>query len=201
MFALILAGGMGNRLGMGEKPLVRLADRPLISYVVNAFLESGHEPLVIASPMTPLTMNWCRANGIDYVQTSGAGYMEDISEAAEMAGEEGYVFTCAADLPFITPEIIETIVSSHASSAMPACSVWVPESLCCECGCSPGYSETINGVPASPAGINIVTASLLSGGIEQDEYRLLLPEIGLCFNINTMDELKAAENFLSSNLS
>jgi len=201
MLAMILAGGMGNRLGMGEKPLVRIADQPMVSCVVNAFLESGFETLVITSPFTPLTMNWCRANGIGYMLTSGTGYVEDIMEAVEELGEDGCVFTCVADLPLITPEIIGKIAAAHGSNGLPACSVWVPEGICMECGCRPGYMETIRGVRAAPAGVNIIRASLFSSGREQEEYRLLLEEKRLCFNINTPDELKAAENFLSRTLS
>lgn len=201
MLALILAGGRGNRLGMGEKPLVRLADRAIISYVVNAFLESGHEPLVIATSHTPLTINWCRANGIGCIKTSGTGYVEDIMEVTTEAGEEGYALTCVADLPLITPEIIERIVSAHSASGLPACSVWVPERLCRECGCEPVYTETINGTTAAPAGINIINITLFSNGMEQEEYSLLMEEKRLCFNINTPVELRAAEDFLRLTLS
>ena len=41
MLALILAGGEGARLGMGEKPLVTICGRPMVGYVIEAFTGAG----------------------------------------------------------------------------------------------------------------------------------------------------------------
>ena len=41
MHALIMAGGSGSRLNLGEKPLILIGGRPMISYVIDAFLSAG----------------------------------------------------------------------------------------------------------------------------------------------------------------
>ena len=82
MLALIMAGGRGTRLRMGEKPLVTICGRPMLSYVTDAFVAAGHEVVVVASYRTPFTKNWCRAQGIALYEAEGLGYIEDINAAA-----------------------------------------------------------------------------------------------------------------------
>ncbi|HJK36483.1 MAG TPA: NTP transferase domain-containing protein, partial [Methanocorpusculum sp.] len=89
MLALILAGGEGSRLRLGEKALVMVHERPMIAWVLDAFCDAGCEPVVVTSYKTPFTRNWCRANGVEYLDTAGTGYVEDLTEAVEMTGVEG----------------------------------------------------------------------------------------------------------------
>lgn len=49
----VLAGGAGSRLG-GSKAMIELAGRPLISYPIQAVVEAGLEPLVVAKATTEL---------------------------------------------------------------------------------------------------------------------------------------------------
>jgi len=107
MLALIMAGGKGSRLRMGEKPLVTICARPMLSYVIDAFEAAGHEVVVVASHRTPYTKNWCRARGVTLYEAEGLGYVEDIQAAAGDLGEEGIpFFTCVSDLPCLVPDII-----------------------------------------------------------------------------------------------
>ena len=55
MDAIIMAGGLGSRLGMGEKPCVNILHKPLITYVIDALQEaSGIDKIYVAvSPATP----------------------------------------------------------------------------------------------------------------------------------------------------
>jgi adenosylcobinamide-phosphate guanylyltransferase len=185
MLALILAGGDGSRLGLGEKALVPVCGKPMIARVTEAFLGAGCEPVVVTSHKTPYTKNWCRAFGLSYLDTAGAGYVEDLGEAVEMTGEEGALFTSAADIPALTSSVIRRIRDAHAASGKPACSVWVPAAYQME----PRYLREIDGVPATPCALNIIT-----GNSAQDELVLLLDEPGLALNINTREDLARAEN-------
>ena len=56
MHALILAGGEGTRLGMGEKPLVSICGKPMVSWVTDAFRAAALEVTVVASHRTPMTL-------------------------------------------------------------------------------------------------------------------------------------------------
>ena len=55
MLALILAGGEGSRLRLGEKALVMVHERPMIAWVLDAFCDAGCEPVVVTSYKTPFT--------------------------------------------------------------------------------------------------------------------------------------------------
>ncbi len=191
MLALILAGGEGSRLRLGEKALVMVHNRPMIAWVLEAFMEAGCEPIVVTSYKTPFTRNWCRANDVAFIDTQGTGYVEDLCEAVEISGEDGPLFTSAADIPCLTADIIGQVLDAYHSSDKPACSTWVPLTLCERYGMQPRYREEINGVPATPCALNIFMGSLVAE--VQDELCLLLDEPGLAFNINTREELAVLE--------
>lgn len=195
MLALIMAGGQGSRLQMGEKPLVPVCGRPMLSYAIEAFESAGHEVIVVASYRTPLTRNWCQARGIPLYSAEGLGYVEDIQAAASDLVEPGDpFFTSVSDLPCLAPDIIIRIETAWRRAGTPACSTWVPRDLCEEHGCRTQYTEMVEGVPACPAGINILTADGFDA--PQDELRLLLHDRRLAFNINTRAELALVQDYL-----
>jgi adenosylcobinamide-phosphate guanylyltransferase len=188
MHALILAGGSGTRLDLGEKSLVTIKGKPMIEYVIDAFRVAGHEVIVVLSRKTPFTHNWCRARGFTHVTASGSGYIEDIVEAAGFLEEMNPFFTCVADLPCLQPAVIREIEQKYRESGKEACSVWVPRDMVINSGCRSSYFGEICGVPACPAGINILRGDLITR--PQEEFQLLLYEESLVFNINTRDELE-----------
>ena len=196
MRALIMAGGEGTRLGMGEKPLVRIAGRPMISWVIDAYTKAGVNPIVVTSDKTPYTKNWCRANDITFVSTEGEGYLEDLISAVLILEEDGPFFTSVSDIPCLRSETICAVWNAYTASGLDACSTWVPISLCRKFGTDPRYQLEIDGIPASPAGINILHGLKLNG--EQEELRLLLHEQGLVFNVNTRSELTILEAHFQS---
>jgi adenosylcobinamide-phosphate guanylyltransferase len=194
MLALIMAGGAGSRLNMGEKPLVQICGQPMIAYIIGAFEQAGIEIVVITSPRTPYTANWCRAHRIPLVTTGGYGYIPDLVQAVEETCEQNPLFTCVSDLPCLNPAIIQEIREMYENSGKEACSAWVPVRLCENSGCHGTWRERIRGEPAFPVGINILRGDLISR--EQDEIQLLLHHRSLAFNINTREELEQAERFL-----
>jgi adenosylcobinamide-phosphate guanylyltransferase len=188
MQALILAGGGGTRLDLGEKSLVTVHGRPMIEYVVDAFQAAGHEVIVVLTNKTPHTHNWCRACGVAHITTAGSGYIEDIGQAATSLELMNPFFTSGADLPCLRPVVIREIEEKYRESGKEACSVWIPRDLVLNAGCRSPYNETIGGVPACPVGINILRGDLITG--QQEEFQLLLHEESLVFNINTREELE-----------
>lgn len=194
MLALIIAGGEGTRLNMGEKPLVRICGIPMLSYVIEAFSRAGSDVMVVNSYRTPLTANWCRSQGIDCMTARGAGYVEDLVEAALRLEVSGPFFTSVSDIPCITSDIIAMIAAAYENSDCEACSTWVPAAICTGHDCRTRYPQEINGVRACPAGINILLGSAVRR--EQTELSLVLSEPRLAFNINTRVDLERAEAFL-----
>jgi adenosylcobinamide-phosphate guanylyltransferase len=193
MYALIMAGGAGRRLNLGEKPLISLGKRPLISYVIDAFHGAGCTPVVAASSRTPMTLNWCRAHGIDFCKTDGAGFIDDMVSAVRMLEEEKPLFVSVSDIPGLTPEIIHTISEAYRSGRKDAASTWVPTMLFKSSREGMPYHEVIQGIDACPAGVNILRGALIAQ--PQDEMQLLLNEPRLALNVNTRADLADAEVF------
>ncbi len=194
MRALIMAGGLGSRINLGEKPLISLCGQPMIQYVIDAFITAGLEPVVAASPKTPMTMNWCRAQGIDFIKTESGDYINDMVDAVKILDERHSLFVCVSDIPCITAEIIIKIGEAYRFSGKDACSTWVPADVVHSFRCSMPYQEQVDGVNACPAGINILRGDLIAQ--PQDELQILLHEPGIALNVNTRDDLAKAENFL-----
>jgi adenosylcobinamide-phosphate guanylyltransferase len=194
MRALIMAGGTGSRLNLGEKPLLLIGGKPMISYIIDAFLSSGFEPVVAASSGTPMTINWCHANNIAVCKTDGSGFVNDMISAVRMINEILPLFICVSDIPGITPEIIRMIAEAYFSSGKDACSVWVPAELVDTCRTGMPYREIIHGTVSCPAGINILRGDRID--LPQDEFKVLLNEPGLALNVNTRSDRTRAEHFL-----
>ena len=194
MLALILAGGEGTRLGMGEKPLVTLCGRPMITFVIDAFTGADLEVMVIASPHTPMTVNYLRARGIPFCRAAGKGYMEDIVEAVLELGVRTPFFTSVADIPCLRPEHITRIRTTYEAQGRQALSTWIPRDLCHADGPMAPCTEVVGGVPSVPVGVNILTGE----GIRkpQDEYQLLLRDPALALNVNTREDLEEARRVL-----
>lgn len=190
-----MAGGQGSRLKMGEKGLVRLGDRPLIEYVLTTLENSYFEPLVITTPRTPYTANYCRVRGVDQITTEGIGYIEDVAEAVQLAGEDGPVLIICVDTPGLRTDHLDHILSTYNNAEKDACSVWVPVIRAQELGCIVQYTQLIAGIPASPAGINILLGERI--GLVQEETEILIDDPALALNINTQSELHIAETFFS----
>lgn len=193
MLGLILAGGRGVRYGTGEKPLALCSGRPMIERVANALEGAGLEVVVVSSPCTPFTQNWCRAHDLLCVCTEGAGYVEDLAEAARLLELEEPTLCVSADLPCLTAGLVAEVVAAYEAQDLPALSVWVPvgDEEECETPCI----EVVNGRRAVPAGINVLDGGRM--GEVQEEHRLLVDDPRLRHNVNTQAALKAAEAFLA----
>jgi len=194
MRALIMAGGAGTRLALGEKPLVTIGGRPMISLVLSAFEKTGYDSIIVASPRTPFTMNWARAHGFGCVRASGHGYIQDLQEAVKTIEETGPFFSCVADLPCLSAAHIRKIRAAYDVSGKEALSTWVPVP-CRRAGVAASYVECIHGVEACPAGINILRGDLIDR--PQVEEKFLIVDRHLAYNINTREDLEKLRHFLS----
>jgi adenosylcobinamide-phosphate guanylyltransferase len=196
MRALIMAGGAGSRLSRGEKPLTLLCGSPMISRVIDAFRSAGCEPIVVVSPNTPMTANWCRAQGVAVVRTGGHGYIEDMMSAVRNLEEDNPLIISVSDIPCITPAIITTIRHSYDRCGKDALSTWVPAYRVKSCRGGMPYHKHVGDIEACPVGVNILRGDRI--GSEQDEFPLLLDEPRLALNVNTREDLARTEAFLTA---
>jgi len=194
MRSLIMAGGAGSRINLGEKPLILICGHPMIAYVIQAFQRAGCEPVVAVSPQTPMTLNWCRANGIAFCKAEGEGFVKDMVQAVRLLEEEDPLFIAVSDIPCITGGIVRSISESYDSCGKDALSTWVPAAMVKSYGGDIPYREKIDGIEACPAGINILRGDHIDE--VQEEHSLLLKEPSLAYNVNTRADLAEAESFL-----
>jgi adenosylcobinamide-phosphate guanylyltransferase len=199
MRALIMAGGAGSRLNLGEKPLVSCGGRPMISYVIDAFCHAGYDPIVAVTSRTPMTQNWCRAHDIVFIIATGNGYIEDMVEVVTALDESFPIFVSVSDIPCITPNIIKTIHNRYIQSGKDACSTWVPASLMHNNKRVEIFHEHVDNIMACPVGVNILRGDRIKE--PQDELQLLLSDSGLAMNVNTRTDLLEAEGFIRANRS
>lgn len=196
MRALIMAGGTGSRLACGEKPLIHICGRPMISYIADAFRSSGCEPVAVVSWKTPMTANWCRAHDIAAVRMDGDGYIEDMVSAVQHLEERHPLIVSVSDIPCLTPSIIRTILQVYQNCGKDALSTWVPANRVKSCRGGVPYREQVNGTGACPVGINILRGDIIERA--QEEFLLLLDEPRLAMNVNTREDLVRTEAFLAA---
>lgn len=183
-------------MGSGEKPLLLLRDRPLISYVLAALAGSCRVDhiYVAVSFRTPGTLAYVKDHSPERVApivTPGSGYVGDMAYAVNTLELRGPVLVVSADLPLLTPGIIDEAISAYALCGKEALSVRVDARK------TPGEHDTVlldGGIPSIPAGINIVHGAHMDRA--QDEYVLILDDEGLALNINYKKDLAACERLL-----
>ena len=193
IYAILMAGGMGTRLKVPcEKPLFKLHDKPLIKYVIDNLKSSRLiDKIVIAvSPNTRQTTEYLKSLNEDYkiLDTSGDDYLKDLSyilDYFEKRSKEDILVFINADLPFISSQTIDDVITHYLDSDKDALSVLVPVEVFEDLGLE--YSYDFDG--KVPSGLNI----LRSENIIQDENQLVLSKVELALNINTIPDSEIAE--------
>jgi adenosylcobinamide-phosphate guanylyltransferase len=203
MDALVMAGGMGKRLGKDEKPLTLLCGKPLINYVLDALLGSNNiERIFVAtSPRVKKTNDWLldfkeKHNNVEIIHTEGAGFVQDMIGAVKDAGITGSVFIMMADLPLVTSGLIDRIIEKYEEVNTPALSVHMKLEVFTKLGLRPDTVFHKNEDFIVPCGINILDAGMIQE--EQEDYNLILDEEELALNVNAPVDLEVCEKYLNN---
>ena len=202
MDALVMAGGKGSRLNRGEKPLVRLFGRPLIEYVVSCLTDSlavsEGRILVATTNNVPLTSRWAREKELEVVETAGKGFVPDMVEAVKQAGVKEPILVIMADLPLVTPDLIDQIIEIYDQRPEPALSTHTPLHLHTKMGRRPDTLFNYQGQLIVPSGINILEGANIRD--EQEDYHLIMERIELALNVNVAEDLKLCELIMQGDL-
>lgn len=199
MDALVMAGGKGSRLMMGEKPLVKLFGKPLIDYVVSALLDSSADRIfVAATENVPMTRKWALEKELTVVDTSGKGFVADMVDAVEMAGVAEPILIVMADLPLVTPDLIDEIMETYEKRSEPALSTHTPLDLHRRLGRRPDSLFNYRSQLIVPSGINILDGANIRE--EQEDYHLIMERIELAVNVNVVEDLKLCESIIQGDL-
>jgi adenosylcobinamide-phosphate guanylyltransferase len=201
--AIVMAGGMGKRLGKDEKPLTQLLGKPLILYVLGALLGSQNidRIFVATSPRVKRTIDWIcdfkkELGKVEIIETRGEGFVHDMVMAVEKAGIRGPVLIMMADLPLVTSGLIDRIIEKYSEAGTPALSVHMNLDVFTKLGLRPDTVFHKNSSFIVPCGINILDAGRIYE--EQDDYNLILDDEELALNVNTRADLAACERFLKN---
>lgn len=190
-----MAGGKGTRMGGGEKPLMPLLGKPMISYVLDAL--SGSRSIskihVAVSPDVPKTTEYLKNNAnLSLVMTPGSGFIEDMGFALRALGLFEPVLVVAADLPLLTADTIDIVTTAYEKCDEEALSVRVEAELV------PWQPDTVLTGTRSltvPAGINIVHGAHMDRA--QDEHILIVEDLQLAANVNYRKDLTYCEHLLA----
>jgi molybdenum cofactor guanylyltransferase len=184
----VLAGGRGSRIG-GDKALVELAGRPLISYPLAAVEAAGLEPLVVAKPESRLPKLRCRTIREPARPLHPA---VGIVAALRHAGERPLV-AVGCDMPFVSPALLAWLASMPESVVVPSVGGRLhPFPGRYEGSARPALEETLRTGTAMHAALAAIRPQPAS---EADLARFGDPP-RLCFNVNSPADLRRAERML-----
>ena len=193
IYAILMAGGRGTRLKVPcEKPLFKLHDKPLIKFVIDNLNSSKliDEIIIAVSPNTCETVEYLKSLDDEFtiLDTSGDDYLKDLSfilDYFEKKSKKDILLFINADLPFISSKTIDDVLEYYLNSDKDALSVLVPVEIFDDLGLD--YSYEFEG--KVPSGLNV----LRSQNIVQDENQLVLDNVELALNINTIPDSEIAE--------
>jgi adenosylcobinamide-phosphate guanylyltransferase len=195
--ALVMAGGRGSRMALPEeKPLIKIGGKPVIEFVLDALKKATkvNSIVVAVSDHTPKTTEFLLNRSISVVQTPGKDFVSDLGYAIRTLKLQT-VLAIGADFPLITGKVIDAIVRYYKLCKKPALSVAVSIEKKHKLGLSGKYEFELKGKLLVPAGINIIDGRRIDEE-ELDEEIYVLDRKEVAVNINTVEELEIAQNFL-----
>jgi molybdenum cofactor guanylyltransferase len=194
--AIVLAGGLGRRLGGPGKPVRAVAGRPMVARVLDAVPDAS--PRVVVGPATgglPLDVVLARESppGGGPVAAAAAGL-------ARLSSAAGQVALLAADLPLLTPDSIRMLRRGLAAGDMDgACYVDESGRLQMLCGVwrAPTLRRALAGL-AAECGASLTGASMraLIGGLAVARVSWSARGLPPWFDCDTDDDLRRAEEWV-----
>lgn len=100
----------------------------------------------------------------------------------------------SADLPFVSPSLIDGVVSCYEESRKPALAVMCPLEMFVSRGLKPEYRYALGGREVAPVGLNLIDGRKI-GGQFLGEKKLVLEYPELVYNVNAVADVRAAEKY------
>ncbi|MBL7118452.1 NTP transferase domain-containing protein [Candidatus Bathyarchaeota archaeon] len=192
--ALLMAGGRGTRMSHHlEKPLIPICGKAMVERVLNAIQGSTRvgKILVVVSPNTPATAKRIGSKrGIHTIEAPGEGYIQDMRYVIR-SRKLKTVLVISADLPLITPEIIDLVLEEYTRCSKPALMVAVRRDFYRQQGFLSNYDYSEKYGLIIPAGINVLDGTRINEG-ELKEEVLVLDRTEIAANINSREDLERA---------
>ena len=136
---VIVAGGKATRMGGNEKPLIRLAGRPLVDHVVIRVRPQVAQLALNVKESVAPSYRETAARGLPVLADAfhgGAGPIGGVLAGLEWAAAHGHAWlaTFPADTPFLPLDLIDRLTASKVGDApvvavaggryQPLCALW-----------------------------------------------------------------------------
>jgi adenosylcobinamide-phosphate guanylyltransferase len=196
--ALVMAGGKGTRMALSEeKPMLKVGGKTVIEHVLAALenAEKVDSIVVAVSDYTPKTARFMAKFPVKVIKTPGKEYVSDMGYAVKRLKLQ-IVLAVAADLPLITGETIDDIVERYEQCGKPALTVVVSMETKEKLGLGREYAFEVKNELVVPAGINVIDGRRIDEE-ELDEEICVVDRKEVAVNINTIQELRIAENLFT----
>jgi molybdopterin-guanine dinucleotide biosynthesis protein A len=192
--ALILAGGMGSRLGYREKALIEINGITIIASMIEKF-EKIVDSIIISvrdrEQEELLKAALSRKYRFAYDIHKNIGPMSGIFSGLS-ACEDEYCFIAACDMPFINENVLQLLFmrSENYDAAIPRWEDGFLEPLHAVYRCVPMIHETKKAIERGETIILAPVFKIKVNYIPMDDVRKLDPDLRTFININTNDDIE-----------
>jgi len=216
-----MCGGKGSRLNTNsiakvEKPLLELKNKSLIEYMIEAIQNSkkNFKMYAAVSKNTVKTKEFLKSryfNDITLIETTGSGFSNDylvvlqFFKGKENRGKNGTqdfvtnkILFLPTDLPLISSKTLDEITDLNQSS--PSIAIVVDKKMFIQNNFAPSTFVTeISKIDYCYTGISILDFHTITRLEHVDQIRevpMIMNNLELVYNINTIGDLKKAEKFI-----
>lgn len=219
---VLMCGGKGNRLRTYskiniEKPLLKLRNKPLIEYAINAIQKTNQDIELYAavSNNTQRTREFLRSryfNDVKIIETTGTGFSNDylhvlqffkhkeseikknVNKKLCLKGIHKILFL-PVDLPLISTKTLKEVTNLEQNS--PCVAIVVDKKMFIQNDFDPSpFTIKINEIEYCYTGISTIVFPKIKGNQKNEplkEEPVIINNFELVFNINTLDDLKKTE--------
>ncbi len=207
-----MAGGKGTRLNANcEKPLLSINGKPMISYILNALIDSKcfNDVWVAVSKNTVNTKTYLNENyrSVRVIDTHAIDYVCDLNYAlthiCNIMPKVKPILITTADLPLLDHSIVRHIVDMYESFYSKK-AAWIVVTLSKNLlrYLQVSTKPKVNGLDQYYSGISIVNPRVIDSVLcsihnsIKEEY-MLIDDVRIAVNVNTLYDLKLAEKLLN----
>ena len=187
MIGLVMAGGKGTRMNLGNEKLLLKYRKPIILHVVDSLKDSNcfSKIFALTSSNSPKTKKLLQENNIEIFNTNGIGYVEDLSLVLQSTNDS--VLVTSGDLPLLDSEIIKNIVK-HYNSEKIWTSILVTNKFLTKLGLESDYSINYNNEICNYTGISLINANKINSSKNLDQNYVIIDDKRVAFNLNTKQD-------------
>ncbi len=198
-----MCGGKGTRMALPiEKLMLKLKNKKLVEYVLDALIEYGGFESVIAVPSSNApatkkflsTHKYCTSGIVKILEGKGEDYSLDLSYILGKI-KPAFAFVVSGDLPLLNPAIIRRIITDY-SPHFPCTSIVLETCFVKTLGVLPSSILTIGVKECCYSGIMIIDTSKLRTNTKLEENYMIVNEKEIAINVNRTVELDSAERLL-----